>query len=101
VLNDQFSEAEDSDDLDISVFVGDGDEEADANELERQNRDKARGIPEIKYKFPTIDLLDSPPEEGNDVDLEEIKNNKRIILDKLKRHNIEILKINAIVGPTV
>ena len=35
------------------------------------------------------------------VNLEEIKNNKRIILDKLKRHRIEILSINAIVGPTV
>lgn len=89
------------DDVDISVYVGEGEEEADARELERQNRNKARGIPEIKYKFPTIDLLDNPPEEGNDVDLEEIKNNKRIILDKLKRHNIEILGINAIVGPTV
>jgi S-DNA-T family DNA segregation ATPase FtsK/SpoIIIE len=89
------------DDVDISVFVGEGDEEADANELERQNRSRAQQIPEIKYKFPTVDLLDNPPEEGNDVDLEEIKNNKRIILDKLKRHNIEILRINAIVGPTV
>lgn len=89
------------DDVDISVYVGKGDEEADARELERQNKDRAREVPEIKYKFPTIDLLDSPPKEGNEVDLEEIKENKRIILDKLKRHKIEILSINAIVGPTV
>jgi S-DNA-T family DNA segregation ATPase FtsK/SpoIIIE len=46
-------------------------------------------------------LLDTPPNEGNEVDLEEIKINKRIILEKLKRHKIEILSINAIVGPTV
>ncbi|HYW35724.1 MAG TPA: DNA translocase FtsK [Balneolaceae bacterium] len=92
---------DDDDDVDISVYVGEGDEEAGAKELERQNRSKAREVPEIKYKFPTVDLLDSPPEEGNDVDLQEIKNNKRIILDKLKRHNIEIRSINAIVGPTV
>jgi S-DNA-T family DNA segregation ATPase FtsK/SpoIIIE len=92
---------EGDDDVDISVFVGEGDEEAGADELERHNRSRARQIPEIKYKFPTVELLDNPPEEGNDVDLEEIKNNKRIILDKLKRHNIEILRINAIVGPTV
>jgi S-DNA-T family DNA segregation ATPase FtsK/SpoIIIE len=89
------------DDVDMEVFVGKGDEEADAQELERQHKDKAKNVPEIKYKFPKIDLLDSAPEEGNDVDLEEIKNNKRIILDKLKRHKIEILSINAIVGPTV
>ncbi len=94
-------EETDEDDVDISVYVGKGDEEADAKELERQNKDKAKEVPEIKYKFPTINLLDSPPNEGNEVDLKEIKNNKRIILDKLKRHKIEILSINAIVGPTV
>lgn len=92
---------EDEDDVDMEVFVGKGDEEADAKELERQHKDSAKEVPKIKYKFPKIDILDSPPTEGNEVDLEEIKNNKRIILDKLKRHKIEILSINAIVGPTV
>ncbi|HLR33603.1 MAG TPA: DNA translocase FtsK, partial [Fodinibius sp.] len=78
-----------------------GDEEAGARELDRQNKDKAKEVPKVKYKFPTIKLLDSPPNEGNEVDLNEIKENKRIILDKLKRHKIEIRSINAIVGPTV
>jgi DNA segregation ATPase FtsK/SpoIIIE, S-DNA-T family len=92
---------ENDDDVEISVYVGKGDEEADARELDRQNKEKAREIPVIKYKFPGIDLLDSPPNEGNEVDLEEIKINKKIILEKLRRHKIEILSINAIVGPTV
>jgi len=92
---------EEEDDVDISVYVGEGDEEADEKELDKQNKDKAKEIPRVKYKFPTIDLLDSPPNEGNEVDLDEIKENKRIILDKLKRHKIEIRSINAIVGPTV
>jgi len=92
---------EEEDDVEVSVYVGKGEEEAGERELDRQNKDKAKEIPEIKYKFPTIDILDAPPHEGNDVDLEEIKENKRIILDKLKRHKIEILSINAIVGPTV
>ncbi|MCC5913300.1 MAG: DNA translocase FtsK [Balneolaceae bacterium] len=91
----------DDDDVEISVFVGEGDEEASDKELDRVNKDKAKEIPVIKYKFPGIDLLNAPPNEGNEVDLEEIKNNKRIILDKLRRHKIEILSINAIVGPTV
>lgn len=91
----------DDDDVEISVFIGEGDEEASDKELDRVNKDKAKEIPVIKYKFPGIDLLNAPPNEGNEVDLEEIKNNKRIILDKLKRHRIEILSINAIVGPTV
>ncbi len=92
---------DEEDDVDISVYVGEGDEQADEKELDKQNKDKAKEVPKVRYKFPTIDLLDSPPNEGNDVDLEEIKENKRIILDKLKRHNIEIRSINAIVGPTV
>lgn len=89
------------DDVDISVYVGEGDEQAGDRELDKQNKDKAKEVPRVKYKFPTIELLDSPPNEGNEVDLDEIKENKRIILDKLKRHNIEIRSINAIVGPTV
>ena len=92
---------ENEDDLEMSVFVGKGEEEAGAKELERQNKIKSKEVPVIKYKFPGIDLLDSPPNEGNEVDLEEIKINKKIILEKLKRHKIEILSINAIVGPTV
>ncbi|MDZ7691817.1 MAG: DNA translocase FtsK [Balneolaceae bacterium] len=94
-------EIEEDDDVEVSVYVGEGDEQAADRELDRKNRDKAREVPEIKYKFPGIDILDAPPNEGNEVDLDEIKENKRIILDKLKRHKIEIRSINAIVGPTV
>ncbi|WP_234567418.1 DNA translocase FtsK [Rhodohalobacter sp. 614A] len=90
------------DDVEISVIVGEGDEEASDKELDRKNKEKAKdATPVIKYKFPGIDILDTPPNEGNEVDLEEIKINKKIILEKLKRHKIEILSINAIVGPTV
>ncbi|MDR9416364.1 MAG: DNA translocase FtsK [Gracilimonas sp.] len=93
---------DEEDDIEVSVFVGKGEEEADAKDLEKKNRQQAKeDKPVIKYKFPKVDLLDPPPNEGNEVDLEEIKENKRIILDKLKRHKIEIVGINAIVGPTV
>ncbi len=92
---------EEGDELEVSVFKGEGDEEAGARDLDKINRDKAKEIPEIRYKFPTIELLDAPSGNNNEVDLEEIKEKKRIILDKLKRHRIEILGINAIVGPTV
>lgn len=95
------ADSDTDDDVEISVIVGEGDEEANEKELDRKNKEKAKEVPVIKYKFPGIDLLDTPPNEGNEVDLEEIKINKRIILEKLKRHKIEILSINAIVGPTV
>ncbi len=92
---------EGEDDIEVAVFKGEGDEEADEKELDKLNREKAKEVPKIRYKFPNMDLLDTPPENRSEVDLEEIKENKRIILDKLKRHRIEIVGINAIVGPTV
>ncbi|MBO6523117.1 MAG: DNA translocase FtsK [Balneolaceae bacterium] len=97
----EISEEEAEDDVEVAIFKGEGDEEAGEKDLDKINEDKAKEVPVIKYKFPTIDLLTAPPNEGNEVDLEEIKENKRIILDKLKRHKIEIVGINAIVGPTV
>jgi DNA segregation ATPase FtsK/SpoIIIE, S-DNA-T family len=90
---------DDVDGPEISVFVGKQEEEADEKEFEKQQR--AKEIPVIKYRFPHPGLLDSPPNEGNEVDFDEINENKLIILDKLKRHNIEITAIDAIVGPTV
>ncbi len=92
---------DDEDDLEVAVFKGEGDEQADERELDKINQDKAKEVPIIRYKFPTMDLLDTPSDDRAEVDLEEIRENKRIILDKLKRHRIEIVGINAIVGPTV
>lgn len=94
-------EDEEGNDVEVAIFKGKGDEEAGEKDLDKMNQEQAKEVPVIKYKFPTIDLLTTPPNEGNEVDLEEIKENKRIILDKLKRHKIEIVGINAIVGPTV
>lgn len=89
----------DIDDLDIAVYKGQEEEQAGAKDLEKEQ--KLQNLPLLKYRFPTIDLLDTPPLEGNDVDMAEIKHNKEIILDKLGRHGIEIVGIEAIVGPTV
>jgi len=83
----------------MKVYRGAGDEEADEADLSSKRTDD--GIKIIKYRFPGIELLDSPPNEGNDIDMEEIHHNKEIILDKLGRHGIEILNIEAVVGPTV
>ncbi len=95
------AKGEEEDDLEISVYVGKEEEEVGEKALQKENKNKAKEQPVIKYKFPGLDLLDSPPEEGNEVDFEEINSNKMIILDKLKRHGIEITGIEAIVGPTV
>ena len=90
-----------ADDVEVSVFVGEEEEQADDQELDRQNQEKAKEAPMIRYQFPTVDLLNTPPNEGNEVDMDEIQENKRIIMEKLSQHKIDILGINAIVGPTV
>lgn len=54
-----------------------------------------------RFVFPSIDLLDEKDSSHPPVDYEELEENKRILLDKLETHNIEIASINAIVGPTV
>jgi len=101
ILEKSESKEEEKDDLEVSIYKGAEEEKAGEKELDRLNREQAKEVPVIKYKFPTVDLLTPPPNEGNEVDLNEIKENKRIILDKLSRHKIEIVGINAIVGPTV
>jgi len=52
------------------------------------------------YDFPPLDLLDEP-DPGAGVDLDEIEENKQILLDKLETYKVEITTINAVVGPTV
>lgn len=85
----------------VTVYVGEEEKVAGKSDLKKMQQNSLDLIPLIKYKYPTIDLLDSPPNEGKEVDMEEINENKRIILDKLMRHGIEIIAIDAIVGPTV
>lgn len=86
-------------DLDIEVYVGKKEEEAGDQDLRREQKNK--DVPVVKYQFPGLDLLADPPNEGNEVDFEEINANKMVILDKLQRHGIEITGIEAVVGPTV
>ena len=88
-----------TDDVPMAVYRGVEEEQAGASDLEKEQ--KAQTIPLIRYRFPSVNLLDSPPTEGNEVDMEEIEQNKQTILDKLKRHGIEIIRIDSIVGPTV
>ncbi len=55
----------------------------------------------ISYTFPPIDLLVTGQSDEQQIDLEELEENKQVLLEKLETYNIEITDINAIVGPTV
>ena len=54
-----------------------------------------------KYKFPHIRLLEAPKETEQKIDYDELEENKIKLVEKLARHKIEIIEVNAKVGPTV
>ena len=53
------------------------------------------------YKFPTLDLLKTYPDEGPSIDMEEQNTNKNRIIQVLRSFGIEISSIKANVGPTI
>ncbi|MEQ9103761.1 MAG: DNA translocase FtsK [Rhodothermales bacterium] len=53
------------------------------------------------FEMPPVDLLDAAEVGGRRVDYDELEENKQILLDKLATYNIEIIGIDAVVGPTV
>ncbi len=53
------------------------------------------------FRMPPLTLLDEDTGGRAEVDYEELEENKRILLDKLSTYSIEIVEINAIIGPTV
>jgi len=55
----------------------------------------------IAYRFPSVDLLEEPEDEQDLISLEELEENKRKLLDKLKIYKIDVVKIEATVGPRV
>ena len=54
----------------------------------------------LPYAFPSIELLEES-DGDQQVDFDEIEDNKQILLDKLETYNIQIDAIEAVVGPTV
>ena len=91
------SGADTPDEDDVELTVKERVEEEKADEIERETETPE----EVEYETPTLDLLDAPTDDDPSVDMEELEENKRILLDKLKTYNIEIQEINAVVGPTV
>ncbi len=53
------------------------------------------------YDPPDISLLDEATDEDQQIDYDELEQNKQILLDKLDTYNVTIQDIRAVVGPTV
>lgn len=53
------------------------------------------------YRFPSVDLLDEPKDNGIVINQEELEENKNTIVQTLRDYKIEISQIKATIGPTV
>ena len=83
---------------DVELQVQEQIEEEKADDIER-----AADVDDDTFEYvpPSIDLLDAAADSDPTVDMDELKQNKQILLDKLDTYNIEIQNIKAVVGPTV
>jgi S-DNA-T family DNA segregation ATPase FtsK/SpoIIIE len=81
----------------ITIISPVKDAEADLDDRPREVETKEK----FTYQFPSIDLLAEPEAEQDTVSLEELEENKRKLLEKLRIYKIEITRIEATVGPRV
>ena len=72
---------------------------------EREDRiaNSAANVPldEIRFRYPSVELLEKVDSDTTSIDYSELEENKQILLDALATYNIDITDINAIVGPTI
>ena len=61
--------------------------------------DMPEGLP--KYKFPSLDLLESHAAARRDVSMEELQRNNNKIRASLANYKIQVVDVKAVVGPTV
>ena len=71
-------------------------EAVDLDAVQASRRDAA----DFPYQMPSVELLEESASDP-EVDLDEIEENKQLLLDKLETYNIQIDEIEAVVGPTV
>lgn len=81
----------------ITLKEGAREKEADLDERQLEVETKAH----FTYQFPSVDLLIDPDPETDAVSMEELETNKRKLLDKLRIYKIEVVRVEATVGPRV
>lgn len=93
--------AEDEEDTgnpgDVEIVVHQQKREEKARRLSRNELSAA----DYQFDQPGLDILDQSDENAHRIDYDELEENKQILLDKLATYNIEIIAIDAVVGPTV
>jgi len=82
---------------DVEIVVHQQKREEKARRLSRNELSAA----DYDFEQAGLDLLDESDEHGHSIDYDELEENKQILLDKLATYNIDIIGIDAVVGPTV
>ena len=90
--------APDADDQEVAMRVVAQVAEEEAQEVKPRKAVTDGGV---RYRFPSVDLLETADEHAQHIDRAELEENKTKLLEKLARYKIEITNINAVVGPTV
>jgi len=82
-----------------AITLKEGVQEKEANLDERELAVETKE--HFTYQFPSVDLLNEPESETDAVSIEELEENKRKLLEKLRIYKIEVVKVEATVGPRV
>ena len=88
----------------MDVKVAEGEEKASGNIITREealNTPINHKEPWTKYKYPTLDLLNTYDDDGPYIDMEEQNENKKRIVEVLDSFGVQINTIKATVGPTI
>ena len=70
------------------------------DEVDLDGADAPVDASQLPFDVPSIELLEAS-DTDQEIDFDEIEENKQTLLDKLETYNIEISEIDAVVGPTV
>jgi DNA segregation ATPase FtsK/SpoIIIE, S-DNA-T family len=81
------------------MIINPGVREAEADLDER--RLKVTTNDHVKYRFPSIDLLQRPKDEDESYDERHLAETKDRLIEKLKIYKIEVMRIATTVGPRV
>jgi len=89
--------SEPGDGPEMTISKGVKEREADLDERKL----KVRTHDHVKYRFPSIDLLQRPKDDDESFDERHLAETKDRLLEKLKIYKIDVVRISTTVGPRV
>lgn len=100
--NDDQEDTDNTEQIDLSYEKAESDDEIPESDISSDSMDDYDPTLDLEfYKRPTIDLLKDYPKHDNEIEAQELNDNKDRIVKTLQDYKIEISKIKATIGPTV